>query len=94
MEKSRQTEIITALWKFNGGRISPAQLNAIVKDKAEEHFAVLKLRGMGITLSHEYRTLAYGEEQAEAFRRRKDIERELTIQRKRERQHKVLLHTV
>jgi hypothetical protein len=94
MDKSRQQEIVKALWNYNGGRITEAQLDEIVHDNAEKHFAVCKLRGMGITLSHDYRTLAYGEKAMTEFRIRKNTERELTIQRKQERQHKTLLNSI
>lgn len=93
MDKKRQSEIIKALWEYNGGRITHEQINAIVRDDPEKHYAICQLRGMGITLSHEYRTLAFGEKANEEFRRRKDIEKELTIQRRKERQHKQLLRT-
>jgi hypothetical protein len=93
MNKNRQNEIRRALWNYNGGKITEAQIDKIVKDKAERHFAICTLRGMGIRLSHDYRTLSFGEKAMSDFRRRKDIERELTIQRKQERQHKELLRT-
>ena len=94
MDKNREHEIVTALWQFNGGFISHAQLDQIVRDKVERHFAVCKLRGMGIRLSHEYRTLASAAEANAQFRRRKDLERELSIERRREQQHKELLRSI
>ena len=94
MDRNRENEICRVLWQFNGGFISHAQLDAIVMDKAERHFAVCKLRGMGIRISNEYRTLAYDVEANEAFRRRKDIERQLTIERRREQQHKETLRSI
>ena len=94
MDRNRENEICRVLWQFNGGFISYAQLDAIVLDKAEKHFAVCKLRGMGIRISNDYRTLAYGVEVNEAFRRRKDIERQLTIERRREQQHKEALRSI
>ena len=91
MYSTREREIINQLFEFQGGSITETQLKDICRDKAEQHFAVCKLRGLNIRLSHEYRTLAYGDQAIDRFRHRKDIERELTLQRRQERQHKALL---
>jgi hypothetical protein len=94
MSTERQREIVNKLFDFQGGRITDAQLEKITKDRAEKHFAICKLRGLGITLSTDYRTLSFGERANEQFRRRNDLEKELTIRRKQERQHKRLLRPV
>jgi hypothetical protein len=93
MNKKRQSEIINLLWPFGNGSITHEQLDAICKDRAEKTWAICQLRGMNIRIKNEYRTLAFGEQAQDAFRRRKDMERELTIQRKQERQHKKLLRS-
>ena len=93
MDKKKQSQIINHLFDYQGKRISQAQLDAICQDKAEKHFAICKLRGLNIRLSHSYRTLAFGEQALDQFRHRKDVERELTVQRRQERQHKALLRS-
>jgi hypothetical protein len=94
MNNNRQSQIINRLFDFQGGRITEDQLNSICRDRAEKHFAISKLRRLNIYLCYDYRTLAYGEQAVDTFRRRKDLERELTIKRKQERQHKTLLRSI
>jgi hypothetical protein len=93
MYSTRQKAIVNKLFDFQGGKITQQQLNDICQDKAELHFAVGKLRGLNIRISNSYRTQSFGHKANEEFQRRKDLERELTIKRKKERQHKILLRT-
>ena len=91
MDLKRKSEIINRLWEFGNGKITHAQLDEICRDKAEKTWAICQLRCMNIRIRNDYRTLSFGEEANSQFRRRNDLERELTLQRKRERQHKELL---
>lgn len=93
MNKNRERQIIEALFVFQEERMPAEELDRICNDNQEKHFATKNLRGLGITLKNSYRSKAYGEHVNAEFNSRRELEKELTIQRKRERQHKQLLRS-
>jgi hypothetical protein len=93
MYTRRQSQIVNLLFDFQGGIITHQQLNTICKDQQDKHFAIGKLRGLNIKIANGYRTQSFGDKANRELKLRKDLEKELTIQRCRERQHKELLRS-
>lgn len=93
MNKRREKQIIEALWTFHGETMPADELDRICADNQEKHFATSKLRGMGITLKYPYCSKSYGHRVNAEFKSKRDLEKELTIQRKRERHDKKLLRS-
>lgn len=93
MNKKRERQIIEALFVFQGEKMPAEELDKICHDNSEKHFATKNLRGLGITLKQPYRSKAYGDRVNAEYKSKRDLEKELTIQRKRERQHKHLIRS-
>lgn len=88
MNKKREREIIDALWGFSNTAISQEQLDRIAPDFHERRFAMCNLHKLNIRIRQPYRSLDFAEIANHDFRKRKEMERELTINRKQERQFK------